>query len=166
MNDPGGLPAFERHGRPATGAGLGSHVVELQIPPRRDYLAVARRFVTAAANIEAGLADEQLSNLQVAVSEACTNAINAHEALGVSDAIAIRCAVDASSVEVVISDHGGGFDPAAVVALPEPTDPRRLDFESGLGLRLMHALADRLEIRSSTWGTAVHVVMLARRGTC
>lgn len=149
-----------------TGAMGAARIVELQIPPRRDYLAVARRFVTAAANIEAHLAEEQLSNLQVAVSEACTNAINAHEARGVSDAIAIRCAVDAGSVEVVISDHGGGFDPAAVVALPEPGDPRRLDFESGLGLRLMRALADRLEIRTSAWGTAVHVVMVARAGTC
>lgn len=143
-----------------------SRVVVLEIPPRHDYLAVARRFVAAAANIEARLEAEQVSNLQVAVSEACTNAINAHEAAGVSDAIAIRCAVDAARVEVVISDHGGGFDPAAVVPLPEPSDPRRLDFESGLGIRLMRALTDRLEINSSSWGTVVHVVMLARAGSC
>ena len=32
-----------------TGAMGAARIVELQIPPRRDYLAVARRFVTAAA---------------------------------------------------------------------------------------------------------------------
>jgi anti-sigma regulatory factor (Ser/Thr protein kinase) len=136
-------------------------VVELEIPPRRDYLAVARRFVAAVANVDTTLQPEQLSNLEVAVSEACSNAINAHEARGVQDAIAIRCAVDRRWVEVVISDHGGGFDPAAAPRLPAPDDPRRLEFEHGLGLHLMHALTDRLEIRSSSVGTAVRVVMLA-----
>jgi anti-sigma regulatory factor (Ser/Thr protein kinase) len=136
-------------------------VVELEIPPRRDYLAVARRFVSAVATSDTTLRPEQLSNLEVAVSEACSNAINAHEARGVQDAIAIRCAVERRRVEVVISDHGGGFDPSATPPLPAPEDPLRLEYEHGLGLHLMQLLTDRLEIHTSPVGTAVHVVMLA-----
>ena len=137
------------------------HVAELEIPPRNDYLAVARRFVAATVAVGTGLEPQRLTNLQVAVSEACTNAINAHRARGVEDAIAIRCAVSSRQVEVTISDHGGGFDPDTDIELPAPEDPRRLEFEHGLGLRLMRSLTDRLEIHTSAIGTAVHVVMMA-----
>ncbi|MFN0029207.1 MAG: ATP-binding protein [Acidimicrobiales bacterium] len=138
----------------------GDRVLELQIPPQRDYLVLARELV-AAANQDAGLDPLRLDNLQLAVSEACTNAIEAHESRGVQHPIAIRAAVSDVGVEVVISDRGGGFDPAGAVTLPEPEDPRRLEFEHGLGLGLMRALSDRLEIHSSPAGTAVRVVMLS-----
>ncbi len=138
----------------------GDRVLELEIPPRRDFLVLARQLVLAV-NREARLDPLRLDNLQLAVSEACTNAIEAHESRGVQDTIAIRAAVNDARVEVVISDHGGGFDPESTVDLPAPEDPRRLNFEHGLGLGLMRALSDRLEIHSSPAGTAVRVVMLA-----
>lgn len=137
-----------------------AHVVELEIPPCHEHLAVARRFVAAAAGVVTELGPERLDDLQVAVSEACTNAINAHEARGSADPIELRCAVSEHRVEVTISDHGGGFDPADTVQAPHPDDPCRLQFEQGLGLQIMGALADRLELRRSELGMAVHVVML------
>lgn len=137
----------------------GDQVLELEIPPRRDYLAVARQLV-AAVNVDARLDPLRLSNLQLAVSEACTNAIAAHELIGVPDTIAIRAAASPARVEVVIRDHGGGFDPSQAVALPDPEDPRRLDYEHGLGLGIMRALADQLEIHTTHSGTAVRLVML------
>ena len=112
----------------------GDQVLELEIPPRRDYLAVARQLV-AAVNVDARLDPLRLSNLQLAVSEACTNAIAAHELNGVSDVIAIRAAASPARVEVVIRDQGGGFDPGQAVALPDPEDPRRLEYETGLSHR-------------------------------
>ncbi len=158
MNDPNDRPRLP----PLTPRlqANGDRVLELEIPPQRDYLVLARQLV-AAANREAGLDPLRLDNLQLAVSEACTNAIEAHESRGVKDPIAIRAAVNDARVEVVISDRGGGFDPEVTVALPDPEDPRRLDFEHGLGLGLMRALSDRLEIHSSPAGTAVRVVMMA-----
>lgn len=137
-----------------------AHVVELEIPPCHEHLAVARRFVAAAAGVVSELAPERLDDLQVAVSEACTNAINAHEALGSAEPIALRCAVSEHQVEVTISDHGGGFDPADTVQAPDADDPCRLQFEQGLGLQIMGALADRLELHRSARGMAVRVTMV------
>ena len=137
----------------------GDQVLELEIPPRRDYLALARQLV-AAVNVDARLDPLRLSNLQLAVSEACTNAIAAHELIGVRDAIAIRAAASPTRVEVVIRDQGGGFDPSQAIALPDPEDPRRLEYEHGLGLGIMRALADQLEIHTTHLGTAVRMVML------
>lgn len=160
---PDGAPG----GVPERTTGDAQHVVELEIPPRNAYLAVARRFVAAAAaanRVELGAA--RLNNLQLAVSEACTNAINAQAARGIDDAIAIRCTLRGEAIEVTISDRAGGFDPDAEVGLPAPDDPRRLDFEHGLGLQLMKVLTDQLEIRSSELGTNVHVVMWSGRAAC
>lgn len=136
-----------------------ARVLELEIPPCHEHLAVARRFVAAAAGVVAGLDAARLDDLQVAVSEACTNAINAHAARGLADPIEVRCDVRDAEVEVTVSDRGGGFDPAAALELPAPEDPARLQFEHGLGLRIMRALADRLEIRRSDVGMAVHLVV-------
>ena len=133
---------------------------ELRIAPRRENLAVARRFVAEAAG-SLHLAPQQFADLQVAVSEACTNAIDAHEASGVAAAIVIRCTVSDRAVEVVICDHGGGFDPNTEIELPATDDPRRLQFENGLGLSIMRAFSDWLEITRHADGTAVHLGMRA-----
>lgn len=144
---------------PPSGPPQGERVLQLEIPPRRDQLKLARDLVLVAGR-DAHLAPQRLDNLQLAVSEACANAIRAHEQAGVRQPILVRALVDATRVEVLISDRGSGFDPEDTTPLPEPEDPRRLDFENGLGLELMRALSDRLEIRSSSAGTSVRVVML------
>jgi serine/threonine-protein kinase RsbW len=139
------------------------HLSFLEIPPRNDHLARARQFVADAAR-GTPLGPHRLANLQLAVSEACANAINAQVASGVDDDIAIRCAVSGERIEVTVIDRGGGFDPDGVPGLPPPDDPRRLEFENGLGLPLMHAFADALQIGPAPGGTAVRLVMLAPLG--
>lgn len=137
-----------------------TRVVELEIPARADFLAVARLVVVAAASVDAGLSEDRLDNLRLAVSEACVNAINAHDRSGAADDhILIRCGLSGDRVEVEVVDRGAGFDPASVPSLPAPTDPSRLDFEGGLGLQLMRTLTDETDIRSGSDGTAVRLVV-------
>lgn len=141
-----------------------TRVVELEIPARADFLAVARLVVGAAASVEEGLSEDRLDNLRLAVSEACINAINAHGRLGTdADHILIRCGLSLDRIEVEVVDHGSGFDPTAVPELPAPTDPARLEHEGGLGLQLIRALTDETEIRSDHGGTAVRIVMYTDR---
>lgn len=140
-----------------------SHLVELEIPARVDYLAVARLVVVAAAYVDASFGEERLDNLRLAVSEACANAIAAQAASGPEAVISIRCDFDRDRVEIEVVDRGPGFDPDRIPPLPAPTDPARLEHESGLGLVLMRALTDRTEIRSSPEGTAVKLVLYADR---
>ena len=140
-------------------AGGSAHAVELRIPARTEFLAVARMVVVAAAALDPSFTEERLDNLRLAVSEACTNAIEAHATVGSHDQVRVRCDRDGGRIEVEVEDHGHGFDPSDLVALPEPDDPERLDFESGLGIMLMRSLTDRTEIESSPEGTLVRLVM-------
>lgn len=138
-------------------------VVELEIPARPEYLALARLVVAAAASLEPSLHDERIEDLRVAVSEATTNAIESHATLDGEERIVIRCNLDDERIEVWIVDQGAGFDPSAVDDMPDLTDPDRLEREGGFGLPLMRVLTDEAEIRSSPGGTAVKLVVHQKR---
>ncbi|HEY4376721.1 MAG TPA: ATP-binding protein [Acidimicrobiales bacterium] len=133
-------------------------VVELELPARPDVLALARLVVAAVVATEPLFDDERIDDLRLAVSEACTNAIEAQQARGAAGSgqpITVRCTVDAGRVEVEVRDHGGGFDPATLVEHPAVTDPARLDYEGGLGIPLIRLLSDHVEFRHTADGTAV-----------
>ena len=55
-----------------------TEVVELEIPARPEFVALARLVVSSMASTDAVLTDDQVDDLKIAVSEACTNAIEAH----------------------------------------------------------------------------------------
>jgi serine/threonine-protein kinase RsbW len=133
--------------------------VRLEIPARPEYLGLARQVVAAAAAIEATFRPDRIDDLRVVVSEATTNAIEAHADLDRDERIVIRCNLDAEQIEVEVVDHGAGFDPTGLGDMPDPNDPDRLDLEGGLGIPLLRVLADEAEIRSGEHGTAVRLVV-------
>lgn len=148
-------------------------VVELEIPSRPDLLAVARLVVTAAAATEAAFDDDRVADLRLAVSEACTNAMEANwAAAGVPapsepdaspqrdvSTVWVRCVAEAGRVEVYVADHGRGFDPDELVVHPPVTDPARLDHERGLGIPLIRILADEVSFVPTPSGTLVHMIL-------
>ena len=67
----------------------------------------------------------------------------------------MRCVLADGQIEVAITDHGGGFDPAGLEAHPEVTSPDRLNYEGGLGIPLIKMLADHLEFHPTDDGTTV-----------
>ena len=135
-------------------------VVALEIPARAEFVALARLVVSALAATDSQLADERVDDLKIAVSEACTNAIEAHDAVATPERVRLRCWSDDRGLEVSIEDRGPGFDPSDLPDHPPVTDPDRLKFERGLGIPLIRALVDEVDITSSGEGTAVHLVML------
>jgi serine/threonine-protein kinase RsbW len=139
--------------------------VVLEIPARPEYLVVARQVVAAAASVEPTFRDERIDDLRIAVSEATTNAIEAHTDLDSVDRIKIRCDLGDDRIEVEVLDVGGGFEPDTVEAAPDANHPDRLEWESGLGIPLMKELADETEIRPTRGGTAVRLVVYKRRST-
>ncbi|MEN3315516.1 MAG: serine/threonine-protein kinase RsbW [Acidimicrobiaceae bacterium] len=134
--------------------------VALEIPARAEFVALARLVVSAMAATDIQLADERVDDLKLAVSEACTNAIEAHGAVETDERVRLMCRADDRGLEVRIEDQGPGFDPGRLPDHPPVTDPDRLKFERGLGIPLIRALVDEVEITSSTSGTAVRLVML------
>jgi serine/threonine-protein kinase RsbW len=138
---------------------MAGEVVELEIPARAEFVALARLVVSALAVSDTQLSDERIDDLRIAVSEACTNAIEAHRATDTSERVLVRCAAHTDRIEVLIEDRGEGFDPSTLRDHPPVTDPDRLNFERGLGIPLIRALVDQVEFSPSAGGTAVVITM-------
>ena len=134
-------------------------VLELEIPPRAEYIAIARLVVSSLASSRRALADERIDDLKLAVSEACTNAIEAHGAADSSEHVRIQVRENNDKFEVTIEDRGQGFDPATLPEHPPVTDPDRLNFERGLGIPLIRTLVDLVEFVPSAKGTAVRLTV-------
>lgn len=134
-------------------------VVELEIPARAEFVALARLVVSSFASTSFGLEDDRIDDLKIAVSEACTNAIEAHGAADSDERVLIRCEDNEDHLEVRIEDRGRGFDPRTLPEHPPVTDPTRLKFERGLGIPLIRSLVDDVDIASSDKGTQVRIVM-------
>lgn len=143
-------------------------VIELELPPRPEVVSVARLVVAAVVATEPLFDDERSADLRLAVSEACTNAIQAQlagaAAGGSLEPIVLRCRVEPARIELAVQDHGGGFDPSGLDAHPEVTDPARLEFEGGLGIPLIRMLADELRFERSPGGTTVVMSFEPRPG--
>jgi serine/threonine-protein kinase RsbW len=135
-------------------------VVELAIPARPAYLSLVRLVVDAAVgSLAPGLTAARLDDLKIAVTEACANAIEAHEAIYAEGPVVVRCLIDDAQVTVQVADRGRGFDPDRVERLPAATDPRRLRHESGLGIPLMRTLADDVSFTPDADGTTVNLTV-------
>jgi serine/threonine-protein kinase RsbW len=139
-------------------AGLSTEVegIEIQIPPRAEYVALVRLLVSSMATSRRALSDDRIDDLKLAVSEACTNAIEAHRSPASADErVVVQCIEGDDRLEIVIADSGPGFDPEALPEHPPVTDPTRLNFERGLGIPLIRTLVDEVHFDPSTSGTTV-----------
>jgi serine/threonine-protein kinase RsbW len=109
--------------------------VELQLPADTQYVSLARLVVTVAAR-QAGMADERVEDLKIAVSEATTNAINAHRRYQYDAPVVLEFGPTDNAFEVTILDAGPGFEP------PPHMSERDWSLEGGLGVTLIQGLAD------------------------
>jgi len=134
-------------------------VVELEIPPTLEYLDLARVVVSAAASVDPSFSPSRVSDLRLAVSELCANAIESHQRTGNQEPLVIRCDLGPDRVTIEVEDHGGGFDPDALSALPHASDPARLEHERGLGIPLVRELADDVQFLVKDEGTIVRLVL-------
>ncbi|HEX3539133.1 MAG TPA: ATP-binding protein [Acidimicrobiales bacterium] len=132
-------------------------ILELEIPASPEYIAIARLVVSSIASSRRNLADDRIDDLKLAVSEACTNAIEASSNDG--DRVQILIQDDDEKLEVNVQDQGPGFDLDALPTHPPVTDPERLNFERGLGIPLIRTLVDDVEFASSTGGTSVRMTV-------
>jgi serine/threonine-protein kinase RsbW len=116
-----------------------SERVQLRMPARPEYLVLARLVLAGIARCRP-IAAEDLADLKLAVTEACSNSMrHAYAEAGGEVEITYRIDDGAIVVEVVDAGHGfahdGGRDAQA-----------ELDGEGGLGLAIVEALTDEVEI--------------------
>jgi serine/threonine-protein kinase RsbW len=118
-------------------------LLRLEIPAQPAYVGVARSVVAAVAGTVARLDEDRLDDLRLAVSEACTAAVEAHKEGVAADTVTIVCVETETDVEVTIEDEGGGFDPEGQ--------------EEGYGLQLIQALVDEVSFDRTASGTHVQL---------
>ena len=140
------------------GDGMGPPI-EVLVPATLAHIAFVRAVVGAAARQGPALDEDRVFALEVAVTEAVTNAVQAHLEADLAHPVRIRVWPGESTVTVAVRDEGPGFDPESVPELPSPESPERLLHESGLGVALMGMLADESEIRSGPQGTEVRLTV-------
>ena len=134
-------------------------VLELEIPAKPEFIAIARLVVASLASARRALADDRIDDLKLAVSEACTNAIEAHGAADSDEHVRIRIWEGDERMEIAVEDRGSGFDLDSLPAHPPVTDPTRLNFERGLGIPLIRSLVDNVEFQTSPEGTSVRMTL-------
>lgn len=118
--------------------------LHLVVPGRFDRLAEISAFITQAA-LAAGLNDDEVFHVEMAVDEACSNIIeHAYAAQTGEIDVACRCPVS-GQFEVVIRDSGQPFDPGEVppTHMSAPADLDSLS-EGGLGLYFIRKLMDEV----------------------
>ena len=134
-------------------------LVRLDIPASAPFVGVARTVMAAVASTVPDIDEERLEDLRIAVSEACTNAIEAHQSTSTDDHVTVRFLLAEDRVEIHIEDRGPGFDSTAVVAPDHVDDIDNLTVERGWGIQLIRALVDEAVFRGAGAGTVVHLVV-------
>lgn len=133
---------------------MAEHVVRLSFPAKPDYLLLARLALSGVAR-DVALGDELLADLKLAVTEACGNAVRHAYADGGGDVLVSYRVAD-GAFEMIVEDQGAGL-PAAKVGEHMPALP-----EAGMGLSIMRAILDELDVRVGADGRGTVVRMVKR----
>jgi len=117
---------------------------------------VARRWLSGILS-EAGWYGEEVRDVVVAVSEACSNAHRYGYEGRMDGKIDLEIALSPDRAEIRVRDYGRGFDPERYRA-PDLSRP----LEGGYGIHLMKGLTDHLEHRAMEEGTLVLMTKVRR----
>jgi serine/threonine-protein kinase RsbW/stage II sporulation protein AB (anti-sigma F factor) len=124
---------------------------EASFPSSPPGVGAMRREVAAFAQ-RAGMDDDGVGSVKLAVSEAATNAVvhayREHEKAG---ELQVRAFVDSSELVVIVCDTGIGL-------APRPDSPGL-----GLGMPLMASVTTRFQVVSAGDGTEIHMAFALPR---
>ena len=132
--------------------------VELRLPSKPEYVAIARALVTDIAR-RLALSSSAVEDVQVAASEACTNVVrHAYSDPDRTSAdMVVRCISSHGRLVIEVADSGCGFTVPLAFARDD-------DRDGGLGLVLIQNLMDQVSLDSAPdQGTIVRMVKNAAR---
>ena len=122
-------------------------LVELSIPPRSPYVGVVRLAVSSLAR-SAGLDEERVDDLKIAVSEACANAVLNNEEAGSTEPVAVTWSEDPGLVRIEVSDRGA----TAAVSSGDEVDTQGFSTRAVMSIALLRSLVDTFEFEARAGG--------------
>lgn len=114
--------------------------VRLTIPAKAEYIALGRLALTAIARVRP-VSEETLTDLKLALTEACTNSVRHAYHEGRKGVVEIVYQLEPDRLVVEVTDDGEGFKPEEI----EGSGNGDLS-EGGLGIAIIRAVADEVEI--------------------
>ncbi|HET7579377.1 MAG TPA: anti-sigma B factor RsbW [Bacillales bacterium] len=139
--------------------------VEMNVPAKPEYVGVVRLSVSGIAN-RVGFSYDEIEDIKVAVSEACTNAVNHAYQQDDEGKMKVGFSIYDDRLEIMVIDRGKSFDFDTVrrdlgpfgknVAVEKMS-------EGGLGLFLIEALMDKVEISGDS-GVIVLMTKYLQKG--
>jgi len=124
--------------RPAAGRAT----VRLRIPAKAEYIALCRLALGGLGELRR-LDDETTADLKLALTEAVSNSVRHAYGPEAGGHVDVTYALDAERMAVEVVDDGAGFDPDE-----PPSVTGNGISEGGLGIAIIRAIADELEIDS------------------
>ena len=131
-------------------------VVRLSFPAKADYLLLARLALSGVVR-SLPIGPELLADLKLAVTEACGNAVR--HAYGAGEgSVGVAFVVADDRLEMIVEDAGSGLElPVETLTAEQeiPVEP----VEGGMGMAIIRAIVDELDVREGVdgRGTVVHM---------
>ncbi|MGB2953154.1 MAG: ATP-binding protein [Gaiellaceae bacterium] len=119
--------------------------VRLTMPAKAEYITLGRLALSALARVRP-LPDETLSDLKLALTEACTNSVRHAYRDGRRGMVEIVYRLEPDRLEVEVKDDGEGFTPENL-----ELEEGGLS-EGGLGIAIIRAIVDELEVGKGEGG--------------
>jgi serine/threonine-protein kinase RsbW len=119
--------------------------VRLTIPARAEYITLCRLALTGIARLRE-LSDELLADLKLALTEAASNSVRHAYGDEVVGVVEISYELFSDRLVIEVTDEGAGFDLAKVEGHPDELS------EGGLGIAIIRAIADEVEIGAQPGG--------------
>jgi anti-sigma regulatory factor (Ser/Thr protein kinase) len=117
--------------------------VRLRIPAKAEYVFFSRLVLTGLSRATV-IEEETLSDLKVAVTEACARSVRSAPDEGGD--VSVRYDLDGDVLTVEVASAGSEFSPELLELEPHPLD------EDGMGIALVRALVDDLELGAAPDG--------------
>lgn len=122
------------------------HVVKVEIPALSEYVAVVRLAISGVAT-RMHFNIEEIEDIKIAVSEACTNVVQHAYPERADGKIYLTATLSSEVLDIVIEDFGKGFDSGNPVS-DKQNGSNGVNFGLGLGLTFIRSLMDESEIVS------------------
>ena len=122
--------------------------VEIEIPSRSVYVGVVRLALASLARA-AGLTEEVVDDLKIAVSEACANAVLSHEDAGADAPVTVTWMEEPDRVVVEVGDRGSVYD---AVAPGQQYDSQGFSGRALMSFALLQSLVDECDLRPRDGG--------------
>jgi serine/threonine-protein kinase RsbW len=124
--------------------------VVLEVPAKPEFLLLARLAATGVGR-SAGASEETIADLKLAITEAVANAVRHAYPPDSPGRVSVELSATGGRLEIAVSDEGRGLGGTELGPHGEESD------ESGMGLSIIRAIADEVDVGAGPDGRGTRV---------